>query len=508
MAVDSLTAELFYKFVSRIEIRIRDCHEFNNFENLADILESTDHFLTFDEYLYKIVQKLYLEYGTKDQFRWFISKYRMWYNVIDLMTFFHDIDTVPDKFCAIIEELALDPSDYCKNMLGWLGRHWRFIKCDDTKNRFMQLIKDHIIVHATDNDILTNMISCLIKIESRDLLNYLHQVCDNNQIKKVFLSLCGNNKLELAKELYEEKKHIFDTRFMKIAFEAALRGFASRIAHWINTICVFHNSDINKMMRKIHNLITNACILGDPEIIEWLIQNNVDMNRCEDIAFRTLCKFGHIDLAKMIQTKYNVNVHAKSDDAFLGAIRNNQIHILEWLLENNEFSISVIYQAVRTLAKVKNNGNTFKFLLDRELIDMYMISDELQKINKYYNQNIDMIGIIVAHFKDFVVIDNAVVFTGISLKTLLEKLIEEKKFVDVCDMIEITAYKKCMDTFDTCIICLDEKCSHMISMCRSDHFQHNICLSCFVQIYTGAEKKCVYCKKTFDVNDCTRTFLD
>jgi hypothetical protein len=66
------------------------------------------------------------------------------------------------------------------------------------------------------------------------------------------------------------------------------------------------------------------------------------------ILFIAACANGQIEIAKWLIQDYQVDIHAKDEDAFRWSYRNRSIKIINWFVEEYRYSKSPYYYCNQT----------------------------------------------------------------------------------------------------------------------------------------------------------------
>jgi hypothetical protein len=189
-----------------------------------------------------------------------------------------------------------------------------------------------------------------------------------------FKTLCMNNNLEHAKELYNKNKDIInineitgDEQGIYNIFEIMCIKKHINIVEWFVEIgilskhyndgfvsaCQYNNIDIaiylndnfNGIQLEYQTAFLICCFQGNFELIKWLYiiaADVIDIHVCNETPFLYTITQNHFDIAKWIYhisigTDKIIDIYADDNYAFISACYNGRLDICQWLylISNN-----------------------------------------------------------------------------------------------------------------------------------------------------------------------------
>ena len=141
-----------------------------------------------------------------------------------------------------------------------------------------------------------------------------------SEINEIFIYVCINGDLEMAKWLYQNGAEI----------------------------------SVNNNKALIH-----ACCYGQIHIAQWLYDSGIDISNQNNLAFIITCMHGQIYMAKWLH-KLGANITDQDNRAFRQAITWGRVDIVKWLIEIHYKSSSFIHF---------DNYREFKLEIKNLLID-------------------------------------------------------------------------------------------------------------------------------------------
>lgn len=517
------------EFVKYIEDQIEQIDEFRRYEAfdlIKNKIDGTpDLSIAVKEQIRERLQKVYFDFGTPEQFCWFYDHFgfvpkkgshHSAFRFIDLL----DLNFYPDHVRFMIDERNEDFSPYYEDLVTGIFIMWRDNLSNELRNRLAQLIIDYVVPYLSSHQIDYNtkigIIELILKFENGSMFEALLISSNDENIRLIFKHVCRLDQVDRVKMMYDRYKDKMDFQYLRGIFEECAGGNVSRTLHWLDTQFGFLNNmnqdqkNHRKLFTKLSHSVKDGCEKGDPEVINWMIERGLRMRSIRDLPFRTLCKHGHLVLAKMIHEKFQVNIHAENDDAIRGSSVNGHIHVVEWLFEFGGFPNDLMNNMINSLLKHRNNFAIFSFYYDRGMITEELITQNLDSISRRSYRNENIFRFIVEKFPNFFIFEGEY-SSELRYTTPLQKLVnslvngEEVDVKELCNLMGIANNGTIMDQSSQCPMCLDEPCDNMISYpCSSDTFQHNICITCFATYYVSKDHDnlCIKCRKPFEINSC------
>ncbi len=120
-----------------------------------------------------------------------------------------------------------------------------------------------------------------------------------------------------------------------------------------------------------YNLLLKIAEKGTENLfryVTFLTYKDVDVHRCYDRIFRTLCKNGHLDMARFFYFfNDDIDVHACDDDAFKTSCYNGHLKTVKWLyhLTNGKLNIRKHKDDVLKSCCITNNLELAQWLYSK-----------------------------------------------------------------------------------------------------------------------------------------------
>ncbi len=214
-----------------------------------------------------------------------------------------------------------------------------------------------------------------------------------------------------------------------------------------------------------------SCCNGHIEVAKWLYlfcnfnkhiknrkYNRLPMpNRLIDIYFQMMCGCGQIDVAKWL-CEIGANIHEDNDHAFFMSCQHGKIEIAKWLYSLENINIHANNNNIFKYCCLNGKFETIKWLC--EICPDYHIEINNGKIINYWIDN-----------------DN-------------EELIKNKQY----DALTSKCNYKTTINNETCMICYENIHKKIIINCK-----HDFCISCLCEWkFVNKHNECPYCRQNID----------
>lgn len=257
--------------------------------------------------------------------------------------------------------------------------------------------------------------------EVKTLLNNYSDIDISKDNEYAFRWACCNGHLDVAQYLWSLWKFpaINLSAYSDAAFVSSCRNGHLKVAKWLFSLYKFYVS--NSMCK---HAFVSSCKNGHLHIIEWLlnVKPNINISANDEYAFISACENGHLSVAKyLLKMSPNINISAYNENsiastsikliyvaqymfnnlkpnyqkptecAFLGACKNNHLHVAQWLLqikpklnisEANHFAFKSACQS-KHLQLIKWICTLDPFKYSFELYDDKSINGYISNCKKY-----------------------------------------------------------------------------------------------------------------------------
>jgi len=197
----------------------------------------------------------------------------------------------------------------------------------------------------------------------------------------------SNDNIEISKWLLKIKPDIDISRNEEKAFRNACTFGKLNIAKWLLEI----KPDINIVILNNFAFVF-SCIENHIEVVQWLLQIKPDIYESyhNESIFRECCKWGNLDILKLLYEKIPISVIDNSVNfnlCFYIACKYIRNDIIHWLLEKKP-DIDMTFNNNKAFYKVSNyeniDYNLIKLFLDKnptmiETIDSYKINLQVKE---------------------------------------------------------------------------------------------------------------------------------
>jgi hypothetical protein len=141
----------------------------------------------------------------------------------------------------------------------------------------------------------------------------------------------------------------------------------------------------NSTMETKIEILTKQCSVGNSEVVNELTRDNyIDVHYQNELFFRTACKNGHLETARML-TYRGTNIHALDNDAFRQACKHNHPRVAQWLY--------TICQKKYDLATLTECYNIAKQNNSEYIVDWLLSIYKPVEISVYDKFNMDILAI-------------------------------------------------------------------------------------------------------------------
>lgn len=269
--------------------------------------------------------------------------------------------------------------------------------------------------------------------------------------------------------------------------------------------CKYGKIDLAKLIIEEENMNFNyneaffeSCKHGQYEVCKWLYKiKGKEINEIPQKSFSNACINGNLKLVKWLINNYNINIHENNEYAFRWSCASNNLDVAKFLYFSGANIFTFDENGESHMTYDHNDG-----ILD--IYDYEYISDSVNFYNDDY---------LIGAFELSCVcksIDVAKWLTCISDNynvTIVNNKITNWKKLDIDTMIENREHEKVIKNIGIkknieqenidCFICFDNTCPYMLkTKCN-----HTFCLH-KLYVWTKKNKTCPLCRAHIFLHDC------
>jgi len=284
---------------------------------------------------------------------------------------------------------------------------FKFVKNDETANRYFSIIKTLLKANANPNEKFNielypseangNFLALAAFFKDDELVNLLLDYKANIEKNRAFFYACQFLPETTIKRFIEidtnNKGSIINSKFLKIGATPIQIAIAAGRPELVKSfITVLEEKLTEKDLIKLLNNKDNfnqtalmyACNANNREIIELLIQYNIDIGPVNSSiinAFDEICKHGGIETVDVLyqhlaKNKSKDELQQYLDSALYHAVRFNRLEITQYLIEKGARIFSEIfrnaesYPPILCQAVYHKNGALFDLILTQSKKDL------------------------------------------------------------------------------------------------------------------------------------------
>lgn len=199
----------------------------------------------------------------------------------------------------------------------------------------------------------------------------------DSNIGSLFIKSCVQNKLEMAKLLYNISVEFDSTIKITNVINQILYSISndypnsenkSNLVRWL-ILLLTDSNQIHKI--DYSKIFSYCCKLGDIQLMEHIIDIGnkyniaIDYHTDHELPFRLICCYGHIDLLNWFYSKVNqsIEIDASDGSALILSSSNGFINVVDWLInhDQNHLLYNYISAAIYT-AEMNNRSDIIAYL--------------------------------------------------------------------------------------------------------------------------------------------------
>jgi len=155
---------------------------------------------------------------------------------------------------------------------------------------------------------------------------------------KLYIDACEKGHLEYAQEVrqmpdfnpntieYDCKGFILDVNVDRKAFRRACLNGHLHVAQWIYSLKTFELYDVHDFY-----ILNDICENNQYDILKWVHSLNVFKNKTISSVFCNICKYGNLDMAKLLYTLCDANIYDLNCLAFQMACQRDNLEVAQYL---------------------------------------------------------------------------------------------------------------------------------------------------------------------------------